>query len=83
MTAQKPIYPYASSEHDIIDKFNYLVELLRLKDQASASMPAQIGYGMTNVTTTRELDANSTTLDEVADVLATLINDLKSAGILG
>jgi hypothetical protein len=38
---------------------------------------------LTNVTTDRAYDANATTLDEVADVLGTLIADLKSAGLIG
>ena len=45
--------------------------------------PAQTGYLMSNVTTTRALDADSTTLAEVADVLATLIEDLKLVGYIG
>jgi hypothetical protein len=40
-------------------------------------------YTPTNVTTDRAYDANATTLDEVADVLGTLIADLKSAGLIG
>lgn len=39
-------------------------------------------YTVTNVTTDRAYDANSTTLDEVADVLGTLIADLKTYGLL-
>jgi hypothetical protein len=38
--------------------------------------------GVTNVTIDRAYDANSTTLDEIADVLGTLINDLLEAGVL-
>ena len=44
---------------------------------------AQVGYQMSNVTATRVLDADSTSLDEVADVLGTLIDDLKARGMLG
>jgi hypothetical protein len=40
-------------------------------------------YTTSNVTTDRTFDANSTTLDEVADVLGTLIADLKSLGLVG
>lgn len=40
-------------------------------------------YVITNVTTDRVLDANATTLDEVADVLGTLIADLQSIGLIG
>lgn len=39
-------------------------------------------YNPSNVTETRTFDANSTTLDEIADVLGTLINDLKTHGRL-
>ena len=39
-------------------------------------------YTPTNVTTDRSYDANSTTLDEVADVLGSLIADLQATGIL-
>ena len=39
-------------------------------------------YTPTNVTTDRSYDANATTLDEVADVLGTLIADLKLTGLL-
>ncbi len=39
-------------------------------------------YTPTNVTTDRAYDANATTLDEVADVLGTLIADLKLTGII-
>lgn len=40
-------------------------------------------YTESNVTVDRSFDANSTTLDEVADVLGTLISDLRTAGFLG
>lgn len=39
-------------------------------------------YTMSNVTTDRVLDADSTTLAEVADVLGTLVGDLIDQGIL-
>jgi len=45
--------------------------------------PTQTGYQMSNVTVTRTLNADSTTLAEVADVLATLIEDLQAKGRLG
>lgn len=40
-------------------------------------------YTASNVTTDRSYDANATTLDEVADVLGTLISDLKALGLIG
>ena len=39
-------------------------------------------YTMTNVTTDRVLDADSTTTAELADVLATLITDLIAIGLI-
>lgn len=41
------------------------------------------GWSVTNVTTDRVYDANSTSLDEIADVLGTLINQLKTYGLIG
>ena len=42
------------------------------------------GWGsITNVTTDRVYDANATTIDELADVLGTLISTLRTYGILG
>lgn len=40
-------------------------------------------YTTSNVTTDRTYDANSTTVDELADVLGTLIADLQSLGLIG
>lgn len=40
-------------------------------------------YTITNVTPTRTYDADSTTLDEIADVLGTLIADLQLTGLIG
>lgn len=45
-------------------------------------MSVQQTYTPTNVTTDRSYDANATTLDEVADVLGTLIADLQTAGLI-
>lgn len=40
-------------------------------------------YTLTNVTSDKAYDANATTLDEIADVLGTLIADLQSLGLIG
>lgn len=39
-------------------------------------------YAASNVTTDRTYDANATTVDELADVLGTLIADLRASGLL-
>ena len=82
MSIARPVYPTASPDYNAT-KWNQLIELLRLRDQAIPNFPSKTGYIMTNVTATRTLDADSTTLAEVADVLATLIDDLKTSGHLG
>jgi hypothetical protein len=40
-------------------------------------------FTASNVTTDRTFDANSTSIDELADILGTLIQDLKNLGIVG
>jgi hypothetical protein len=40
------------------------------------------GWSITNLTTDRSYNANSTTIDEIADVLGTLIEDLKNTGVI-
>lgn len=40
-------------------------------------------YTVSNLTTDKTYDANATTIDELADVLGTLITDLKSLGLVG
>jgi len=46
-------------------------------------LTASSAYTPTNVTTDRSYDANATTLDELADVVGTMIADLQAKGILG
>ncbi len=43
---------------------------------------ANKGWAPTNVTTDKVFDANATSIDELADVLGTLITALKSQGLL-
>ncbi len=40
-------------------------------------------YSISNDTENRSVDANATSLDEIADVLGTLISDLRAKGIVG
>lgn len=47
------------------------------------SVIIQEGYSTSNVTTTRIFDADATTLAELADVVGTLIEDMKAKGYLG
>lgn len=67
-------------------------ECLRIEANSTAAMIGFLGasavartaaYTVTNLTTDRTLNCNSTTLDEIADVLGTLIEDLRLFGLLG
>ncbi|MCP4204209.1 MAG: hypothetical protein GY769_20020, partial [bacterium] len=49
----------------------------------TAPTPQSAAYTPTNVTTDRTYDADSTNVDEIADVLGTLIEDLQLTGIIG
>jgi|DEB0MinimDraft_3_1074331.scaffolds.fasta_scaffold118202_2 hypothetical protein len=59
-----------------------LVNTLELQIRSLQSSASVEPYQMSNVTTDRVLDADSTTLAEVADVLGTLITDLKAKGVI-
>jgi hypothetical protein len=48
----------------------------------TAGVAQSTGWSVSNVTTDKTFDANSTSIDEVADVLGTLIDYLKTTGIL-
>ena len=51
--------------------------------ELSRGYGANLGsYTITNVTTDRAYNANATTLDEIADVLGTLISDLTARGVI-
>ena len=81
MTTYKGRLPSPPNEYDrrwasqLINQIESNISNLNLS--ASSSV-----YTMTNVTTDRTLDANSTTTAELADVLGTLITDLIYRGIV-
>jgi hypothetical protein len=50
---------------------------------AATPVAQDTGWSVSNVTADRVFDANSTTIDEIADVLGTLINQLKNLGLIG
>jgi hypothetical protein len=49
---------------------------------SSAWVATSATYTESNVTADRSYDANATTLDEIADVLGTLIADLRAVGVV-
>lgn len=80
-TQLRPRYPRAGTTYNF-SVFNRLIDLLEARDRASVMFPASAGWTTSNVTTDRTLDADSTTTAELADVLCTLIEDLKTVGVL-
>lgn len=61
---------------------NRLINTLELQLRELQASASTENYQVSNVTTDRVLDADSTTLAEVADVLGTLITDLKERGVI-
>lgn len=49
----------------------------------ASPIPRITGYNVSNVTTDRTYNADSVTINELADVIGTLINDLKNVGVIG
>jgi len=58
------------------------IESQALSNDATMTLPILQRYTITNATTDRSFNANRRTVGELADVLATLIADLQSVGIL-
>ena len=73
--------PQAPQEYNPI----FAAEVIDRLDMTIAALARviQTGYTTANVTKTRALDANSTSTAEIADVLCTLIEDMKARGMLG
>ncbi len=71
-----------------------LLDSLQFKNEAAVSSSGGVAassllqgstmgpYLISNVTTDRTVDADSTTVNELADLLGTLINDLRTRGVI-
>ena len=79
--AQRPVYPEASEEYDRY-MLAQLLQALRLRDRATPNSPASAGWITSNVTPTRSLNVSTATTADIANVLATLIEDFKATGHL-
>lgn len=82
MARRFPQLPPNPTNADIARWGDELVRILEVLDDDANSITSD-GWTMTNVTTDRTLDADSTTLAEVADIIGTLIKDLQDKGRLG
>ena len=73
--------PSPPAEYDPV----YMAEVIDRLEQIHQLLSRAIGTGLqvSNVTTDTVLDADSTTTAELADVLGTLITQMKDRGILG
>ena len=71
---------------DVNGKLDWCVKAIQQIARASQTADPNVAadsFALSNVTETRALDADSTTLAEVADVLCTFIQDLKRRGQKG
>jgi uncharacterized lipoprotein YmbA len=62
---------------------NQLVNQVEQNISATNLAASSSRYTVTNVTADRTLDADSTSTAEIADVLGTLIQDLRDRGVIG
>lgn len=71
---------FGTPPRDTEGKIDWIVRALRQIESASRDNTDEIwdDYTVTNHTDTRTFDANSTTVDELADVVGTLIDDYKN-----
>jgi hypothetical protein len=77
--------PLLSNQAKYAELLSAVQELSMRVREMEARLPdntAGWAGSQTNVTEDRGFDADATTLDEVADVLGTLISDLVAAGVL-
>lgn len=59
-------------------------DIARIRDRINAMQTVSTGWtSFTNLSTDKTCDADATTTAELADILGTLIEALKDAGILG
>ena len=82
MTCKRPpTIPLSRNKEDINEIYNRAVTDLE-QYLLEITQPAGSGFSTSNVTTTKDLDASTATLSDVANVLGTLIDALKSKGLL-
>lgn len=76
-----PTIPLIRTEEEVITIYNRAVTDLE-QYLLEITQPAGTGFSTTNVTTTKTLDASTATLNDVINVLGTLIETLKTKGLL-
>ena len=83
MTHVSPVNAPLPTAPEAYDQEAMMIILEQIQDSlVLLAQAVQTGYSVSNVTTTRTFDANATSVAELADVLGTLIVDMKSKGTL-
>lgn len=76
-----PTIPLSRNKDDINEIYNRAITDLE-QYLLEITQPAGTGFSTSNVTTTKTIDPTTATLGDVANVVATLIDTLKSKGLL-
>jgi len=76
-----PTIPLSRNKDDINETYNRAVTDLE-QYLLEITQPAGTGFSTSNVTTRKTIDPTTATLGDVANVVATLIDTLKSKGLL-
>ena len=77
--------PRLTDPNDVVDWATKLVDQLELTLQnmdVSANIGDASGFATSNVTTTKNLNASSTSTSNLANVLGSVINALRERGVL-
>lgn len=81
-------FPFPSPMFNYVTdpRWRWVVEAIRgISNASNDQITEEIAdaYTPSNVTTTRTFDADATTVAELADVVGTLIEDMKNRGVKG
>jgi|TARA_R110000744_G_scaffold118358_2_gene221090 hypothetical protein len=76
-----PSFPIAIEGQNLAETFNITTNTLE-KYLTEINQAAAIGYSTSNITETKTLNGSTASLADVINVLGTLINVLKTKGLL-
>ena len=86
MTTYRAVYPQPPKPGAPDDQWrnwaNELVRQLEVVELTRSTPASKNGYSTSNYSTDREIDPSSDTTEQIGDVLATLITDLREKGII-
>ena len=81
---ERPIgsIPLGATGDELVSAINTSLNNIELRFAELERQITDQMYTTSNVTTVRTFDADATTLDELADVVGTLVEDMKTRGLL-